>query len=123
MALRLLSLAHPGVGRAVRRRRSAVRNEGHIDPVSIAWELRDVSETDAFARVAQEAVAAASQYLREAARAEKRIEYKSDIDLVTDTDRHVETLVVEHLRRAFPDHLIVGEESSAGRAPARPRPG
>ena len=80
-------------------------------------------DIDELARVAQAAVAAASGYLREAARAEKRIEYKSDIDLVTDTDRHVETLVVEHLRRAFPDHLIVGEESSAGRAPARPRPG
>jgi len=68
-------------------------------------------------------VAAASQYLREAVRVEKRIEYKSAIDLVTDTDRRVEALVVEHLHRAFPDHLIVGEESSAGRAPARPRAG
>jgi len=69
-----------------------------------------------FERVARAAVAAASEQLRAAARQSRRIEYKGPVDLVTETDRAVEALVVERLRRAFPDHLIVAEEAaSAGR--------
>jgi myo-inositol-1(or 4)-monophosphatase len=80
-------------------------------------------DIDDLERVARAAVSAASDYLRDAATAEKRIHYKSAIDLVTDTDRHVEALVIDRLRNAFPDHLIVGEEGSSGVPPARPRPG
>jgi myo-inositol-1(or 4)-monophosphatase len=50
----------------------------------------------------------------------KNIEYKGTLDLVTDTDRKVEAFVVERLRRAFPDHLFVAEEASAGTVPQRP---
>jgi myo-inositol-1(or 4)-monophosphatase len=74
-------------------------------------------------RVAHDAADEAVRYLREAVSGHKRIEYKGDINLVTDTDHAVEALVVARLRRAFPDHLIVGEEGSAGQSPARPRPG
>src|SRR6185369_2815744 len=105
--------------RTIRARRSG----GGVDRGAASWKGGAVPELDTFSRVAQQAVAAASQRLREAAAAEKRIQYKSAIDLVTDTDREVEGLIVDQLRRAFPDHLIVGEEGSAGRAVARPRPG
>jgi myo-inositol-1(or 4)-monophosphatase len=74
-------------------------------------------------RVAHDAADEAVRYLREAVSGHKRIEYKGDINLVTDTDHAVEALVVARLRHAFPDHLIVGEEGSAGQSPARPRPG
>jgi myo-inositol-1(or 4)-monophosphatase len=72
------------------------------------------------ARIARETAVAAGRRLGEAVSGDKRVEYKSPIDLVTDTDRAVEALIVERLQRAFPDHLIVGEEGSTGRQPARP---
>jgi myo-inositol-1(or 4)-monophosphatase len=78
---------------------------------------------DEFARVAQAAAEEAARYLREAVGRRQRVEYKGAIDLVTEADRAVEALVVKRLRTAFPDHLIVGEESSSGRALARPHAG
>jgi myo-inositol-1(or 4)-monophosphatase len=76
-----------------------------------------------FARVAAAAADEAARHLRNASGRQQRVEYKGAIDLVTETDRAVEALLVERLRRAFPDHLIVGEEGSAGRPLAHPRPG
>jgi myo-inositol-1(or 4)-monophosphatase len=68
---------------------------------------------DAFESVARIAVEEAGRRLRAAWRSSKRIQYKGPIDLVTETDREVEALVVAQLRDAFPDHLIVAEEASA----------
>src|SRR5215475_13531025 len=48
-----------------------------VDHRVIPCDFHNVPESDGFAHVAHEAVAAASQYLREAVRVEKRIEYKS----------------------------------------------
>ncbi len=53
----------------------------------------------------------------------KTIEHKSEIDLVTATDREVEALVLAALRGAFPDHLLIGEEDSSGRPLPRPAAG
>jgi myo-inositol-1(or 4)-monophosphatase len=78
---------------------------------------------DDFAGVAHAAVSEATRYLRDAVGRQQRIEYKGAVDVVTETDRTVEALVVERLRRAFPDHLFVGEEGSGGTGPARPRRG
>ena len=76
-----------------------------------------------FRRVAHDAVAAAARHLRAVAGGQQAVEHKGDIDLVTATDRALETLIGERLLSAFPDHLIVGEEASAGRTPPRPPPG
>lgn len=38
------------------------------------------------------------------------VDLKGDKDLVTEVDRESELLIVEHLRRCFPDHDIVAEE-------------
>ena len=38
------------------------------------------------------------------------IEYKGDVDLVTEADRASERLIVERLRRHWPEHGIIGEE-------------
>ncbi len=75
---------------------------------------------EAFEHVARAAVAAAGERLRAAWRGSKRIEHKSGIDIVTETDREVEALIVGQLRAAFPDHLIVAEEAAAGAALQRP---
>lgn len=48
-----------------------------------------------------------------------RIEYKGEVDLVTEADRASERLIVERLRARFPDHAIVAEEGG-GRAADSP---
>ncbi len=58
--------------------------------------------------------------MRETIGGGKRIDYKSAVDLVTDTDRDAEALIVDGLRADFPDHTIVAEESSTGRPPEGP---
>jgi len=39
------------------------------------------------------------------------IRYKSAVDLVTDTDHRSEDFLIESIRRKFPDHSIITEES------------
>jgi len=77
-----------------------------------------------FEPIARTAVSEAGALLRARWRHAKTVQYKGAVDLVTESDREAETLVVGHLQRAFPDHLIVAEEASAGatlRAPASGR--
>lgn len=40
------------------------------------------------------------------------IEYKGDVDLVTEADRQSERLIVERIRGRWPDHDILGEEGT-----------
>jgi myo-inositol-1(or 4)-monophosphatase len=40
------------------------------------------------------------------------IEYKGDADLVTKADRASEQIIVERIRRQWPDHDLIGEEGS-----------
>ncbi len=69
---------------------------------------------DEFAKVALEAVGAAGRRLRAAWRERKTVEYKGPVDLVTATDRELETLIGDRLRAAFPEHQIIGEEAWTG---------
>ena len=41
-----------------------------------------------------------------------------DTDLVTETDKRCEALVLERIRQAFPDHKFIGEEGSAAQVGA-----
>ena len=41
-----------------------------------------------------------------------RMEYKGDVDLVTEADRQSEALIKQRLTEAFPDHGIYGEEGT-----------
>lgn len=72
------------------------------------------ANTMEFERIARAAVADAGALLRARWRGAKTVQYKGAVDLVTETDREAEELIVGELRRAFPDHLIVAEEASAG---------
>src|SRR5262252_9473663 len=40
------------------------------------------------------------------------VEYKGDVDLVTQADRASEKLIVERIRKQWPDHDLIGEEGS-----------
>ncbi len=42
-----------------------------------------------------------------------KIQYKGDINLVTEADKMSENLIIKSIRRAFPDHGILSEESPA----------
>lgn len=75
---------------------------------------------DDIERIAREVVLEAGEIMFRAWGEAKTIEYKGTLDLVTATDREVETFVVQRLRRAFPDHMFVAEEASAGSVPQRP---
>jgi len=42
----------------------------------------------------------------------KNIEYKADNTMVTDTDKAINTLLIQEVQKLFPDHSIQGEEES-----------
>jgi len=44
----------------------------------------------------------------------KQISYKGDVDLVTETDKRSEELIVARIRNHFPQHAIVAEEGGEG---------
>ena len=46
---------------------------------------------------------------------EFRVEYKGDLDLITDADRDAETVMLRHIGKAFPEHDILAEESGSRR--------
>ena len=69
-----------------------------------------------YLELALEAAAEAAAIIREGAQQPKRIEYKGDVDLVTETDRRSEAAIVSRIRKKFPDHAIVAEEGSTGAA-------
>lgn len=67
-------------------------------------------DLDALARVADEAAEAAGVILLEYS-GKARVEFKGEIDLVTDADREAEKRIIEVVRKHFPDHGIYAEES------------
>jgi myo-inositol-1(or 4)-monophosphatase len=82
--------------------------------------VKVVTGMEAFERVARAAIADAGKQLRAVWRGSKRVEYKGPLDLVTDSDREIEALIVDRLRQAFPDHLIIAEEASVSTRLQRP---
>jgi myo-inositol-1(or 4)-monophosphatase len=82
-----------------------------------------LARMEPFERVARAAVEEAGTLLRATWREAKRVEFKSAVDLVTDTDRAIEALVVARLRAAFPDDLIVAEEAHGDAPMPAPRAG
>jgi myo-inositol-1(or 4)-monophosphatase len=67
-----------------------------------------------FLEFALEVAAEAAAIVRSGHEKPKRIEYKGDVDLVTETDRGAERAIVGRIRSRFPDHAIVAEEGSEG---------
>ncbi|KAK2149689.1 hypothetical protein LSH36_442g03006 [Paralvinella palmiformis] len=65
-------------------------------------------------RVADQVAREAGTVIRDAFQEEKRIEIKESIaDLVTETDKKVEQMIISKFKSHFPDHSFIGEESTA----------
>lgn len=71
-----------------------------------------------FLAVAVEAAMQAGAVVRADFQRPKKISYKGEVDLVTESDKHSEAIIVSKLRERFPDHAIVAEEGSRGAAAA-----
>ncbi len=69
-----------------------------------------------FLEVAVEIAREAGAILCEGFDRPKHVTYKGEVDLVTESDRRSEELVVARLKKYFPDHGIVAEEGSGARA-------
>ena len=67
-------------------------------------------DLDRVLSVAVSAARRAGAILREQFRKPQKIRYKGEVDLVTEADLRSERAITSRLRRAFPRHLIVGEE-------------
>lgn len=74
-------------------------------------ELHDLLE------VAVRAAKEAGKIQREWLSKEKRVEFKGEINLVTDVDRRCESKIVEIIRENFPDHNVLTEETSMPELP------
>jgi myo-inositol-1(or 4)-monophosphatase len=71
-----------------------------------------------FLEIAIDAAREAGGMLRSAFDRPKQISYKGEVDIVTESDKRSEALIVARLRRHFPEHAIVAEEGSRGAATA-----
>ena len=67
-----------------------------------------------YLEVAIEAAREAGAGLRAEFDRPKKISYKGEVDIVTESDKRSEAVIVERLRRYFPSHAIVAEEGSTG---------
>src|SRR5271155_2102718 len=65
-----------------------------------------------FLEVAIETAREAGAILRHEFDRPKEISYKGEVDIVTESDRRSEALIVSRLRERFPDHGIIAEEGA-----------
>jgi myo-inositol-1(or 4)-monophosphatase len=72
----------------------------------------------AYLNAAIEIAREAGTILREGFDRPKEISYKGEVDLVTESDKRSEKLVVARLRERFPDHGVVAEEGGGAAAVA-----
>ncbi|XP_072956204.1 inositol-phosphate phosphatase isoform X1 [Typha angustifolia] len=62
---------------------------------------------------AVEAATRAGDVIRKGFYQTKHVEHKGLVDLVTETDKACEDLIFDHLKKLYPDHKFIGEETSA----------
>nr|CAB3494070.1 unnamed protein product [Digitaria exilis] len=70
-------------------------------------------EVEKLFAVATEAAKDAGEIIRKGFYLRKNVEHKGQVDLVTETDKACEDLIFNYLRKHFPDHKFIGEETSA----------
>jgi myo-inositol-1(or 4)-monophosphatase len=73
--------------------------------------MRRPSHTPSFLDVAVRAARAGGRVLRRYYAGRFRVEFKGELNLVTEADREAERAVLGIIRRAFPDHRFLAEES------------
>ena len=59
----------------------------------------------------EKALTEAGRLVKKAAEKPISIEYKSPVSLVTKTDKNTERVIIDIIKKNFPDHSILGEES------------
>ena len=69
-----------------------------------------------YLETALDAARAAGDVLLRSYEKPKNIEYKGDVDLVTEVDRASEQLILEKILGQYPTHAIVAEESGGRKA-------
>jgi myo-inositol-1(or 4)-monophosphatase len=74
-----------------------------------------------FLEVAIEAAREAGHILLAEFQRPQRIEYKGEVDLVTEADRRSEEAIISRLRFHFPQHAVVGEEGGGQQSDSRYR--
>src|SRR5579863_4292290 len=72
-----------------------------------------------FLEVAIEIAREAGAILRDEFDRPKEISYKGEVDIVTESDRRSEALIISRLKKHFPEHAIIGEEGGRGGAHAK----
>eukprot|EP00892_Ulva_mutabilis_P009945 jgi/Ulvmu1/7322/UM035_0111.1 len=68
--------------------------------------------------VAKEAAASAGEVIVDAWDRPRNVQHKGTADLVTETDKECELVIVKHIKDTFPDHSFIGEEDSAANGTA-----
>ncbi|CAI5968283.1 unnamed protein product [Closterium sp. NIES-64] len=82
-------------------------------PVAVAeQELRE------YLHVAVAAARQAGEVIRRSFYAPKDVQHKGKFDLVTETDKQCEALIMQHISAAYPSHKFIGEEESSVRGTA-----
>ncbi|CAD5176856.1 inositol monophosphatase 3-like [Musa acuminata AAA Group] len=76
-------------------------------------ESNDGSILAEFLAVAVDAAKSAGEVIRKGFYQTKHVEHKGQVDLVTETDKACEELIFNHLKKHYPDHKFIGEETSA----------
>lgn len=64
-----------------------------------------------FLKTAEQAALEAGRMLRENMDAERRVEFKGDVNIVTDFDKKAQGMIVERIKSEYPDHDFLGEEN------------
>ncbi|CAL5410406.1 unnamed protein product [Camellia sinensis] len=66
-----------------------------------------------FLAIAVEAAKIAGDVIRKGFYQTKHVEHKGEVDLVTETDKACEDHIFNHLKKHFPHHKFIGEETTA----------
>lgn len=53
----------------------------------------------------------AGEHIRQSASQLRQVDYKGRADMVTDVDRRAEEIILDGIRRGYPDHAVLAEES------------
>jgi myo-inositol-1(or 4)-monophosphatase len=69
-----------------------------------------IMEWETYLQAAQEAARLAGDMLQAHRASEHSISYKGVVDLVTESDRQSQAMIVDHLSERFPDHDFLAEE-------------
>ncbi|XP_071921228.1 inositol monophosphatase 3 isoform X1 [Coffea arabica] len=75
--------------------------------------IRSDLQVEEFLSVAVDAAKKAGELIRNGFYQTKHVEHKSQVDLVTETDKACEDLIFNHLKQHFPSHKFIGEETTA----------